>query len=265
MPRRRPPQVPRAIAYLRVSTKEQADSRLGLDAQLASCAAAAVRLGLPLAQIFRDEGVSGSLPLEDRPALTAAVAALRRGDVLLVAKRDRLGRNVRHVNAIEDAARGCRIISAAGEGTDDDGPTGELMRGMMDQFAQYERLLIGQRTKAALAVKKARHERAGTVPYGYRLAGTGARSKRGLVCTLEPQADEQRTLARIRELRTAGLTTVAIAATLNASGSRQRRGTPWTHQRVSALSQSWKPRRTPAPMPVGRLTDVSDAGALAIA
>ena len=80
-----------AIAYIRVSTEQQTDSGLGLEAQQASIAASAIRLGLELSRTFVDAGTSGSLAIEDRPVLLDAVAALRRGDVLLVAKRDRLG------------------------------------------------------------------------------------------------------------------------------------------------------------------------------
>ena len=109
-----------AIAYIRVSTEQQADSGLGLEAQQASIEATASRLGLELSRTFVDAGTSGSLAIEDRPVLLDAVAALRRGDVLLVAKRDRLGRDVIAVAMIERliAKRGARVVSAAGEGTD---------------------------------------------------------------------------------------------------------------------------------------------------
>ena len=76
-----------SIAYLRVSTDEQANSGLGLDAQLDAIIAA---VGQPDA-IYRDEGYSGSDP--KRPALMDAIDALSAGDVLVVAKRDRLARD----------------------------------------------------------------------------------------------------------------------------------------------------------------------------
>jgi DNA invertase Pin-like site-specific DNA recombinase len=108
----------RAIAYLRVSTDKQAESGLGLDAQEASVNAAATRLGLPLAATFTDAGTSGAMAIEGRPVLLDAVSALKRGDVLLVAKRDRIGRDVVAVAMIERLVtkRGARIVSAAGEG-----------------------------------------------------------------------------------------------------------------------------------------------------
>jgi DNA invertase Pin-like site-specific DNA recombinase len=146
----------RGIAYLRVSTESQADSGLGLEAQQTAIESAAARLGLTLAQTFTDAGVSGGLALEQRPALLAALDAIRAGDLLLVAKRDRLGRDVLNVAMIERLVerRGARVYSAAGEGTDDDTPTGKLMRQIIDAFAEYERALIRARTRAAMAAAK---------------------------------------------------------------------------------------------------------------
>ena len=92
--------------------------------------AAAARLQLHLTDTFINAGTSGGLAIEDRPVLLEAVAALKCGDVLLVAKRDRLGRDVIAVAMIERlvSKRGARVVSAAGEGTDSDDPSALLMR-----------------------------------------------------------------------------------------------------------------------------------------
>jgi DNA invertase Pin-like site-specific DNA recombinase len=216
-----------AIGYLRVSTDDQAESGLGLEAQRASITAAAARLHLSLTRVVIEAGVSGALALTERPALLDAVSALGRGEVLLVAKRDRLGRDVLEVALIEKsiAARGARVVSAAGEGTDNDEPNSLLMRRLMDSFAEYERLVIRARTKAALAAKRARGERIGNLPFGVQLAEDEVH--------LEPAPVEQRLLARIRALRDQGLTTRQIAADLNAEGHRTRRGTAWRFQYVA--------------------------------
>jgi site-specific DNA recombinase len=223
---------PRAIGYRRVSTQEQAGSGLGLDAQHTAIEAAAARLGLSMADTFTDAGYSGGLPLDKRPALLAALAALRKGDTLIVAKRDRLGRDLLNVAMIGRLAerKGARIVSAAGEGSDDDGPTSILMRQIIDAFAQYERAIIGARTKAALGAKRARGERIGGIPYGYRLAADGR--------TLEANSDEQRALGVLRQLRAAGHSCQAIAHELNRQGFRTRRGSAWRHQYVYALARA---------------------------
>lgn len=223
-----------AIGYVRVSTEQQAESGLGLDAQQTAMGAAAVRLGLKLSRTFVDGGTSGSLTIEERPILLDAVAALRRGDVLLVAKRDRLGRDVIAVAMIERlvAKRGARVVSAAGEGTDSDDPAALLMRRLIDSFAEYERALIAARTRAALGAKRRRGERvSGIIPFGYQLASDGR--------MLLAEAGEQRVVALIQSLRSAGKSMRAIAAELNQTGLRTRAGTPWRFEYVRrVLSQA---------------------------
>jgi DNA invertase Pin-like site-specific DNA recombinase len=203
-----------------------------LEAQRASIATAATRLGLPLTRIFEDAGTSGSLAIEDRPVLLDAVAALKRRDTLLVAKRDRLGRDVIAVAMIERlvAGRGARIVSAAGEGTDSNDPAGVLMRRLIDSFAEYERALIAARTRAALAAKRRRGERvSGYAPYGYRVAADGR--------MLERAEAEQATIGLIHTAREEGRSLRAIAADLNARGLRTRSGAPWRYEYVRAILQ----------------------------
>jgi len=218
-----------AIGYLRVSTDGQVVSGLGLDAQRSAIDASAARLGLPVAGWYSDAGVSGAASLDARPGLLAALDALKRGDVLIVAKRDRLGRDVLVVAMVERLAsrKGARVVSAAGEGTDGNSPADVLMRQMIDAFAQFERAVIGVRTKAALQAKRARGERAGTVPFGYVADADGR---------LTPCACERRVVALVRELRDAGYTLQAIADELNAQGYTTRKGTSWRHQYVSAIA-----------------------------
>jgi len=220
------------VGYLRVSTAEQAAEGLGLDAQRDAIAKAAARLGVEVTESFTDAGVSGGLPLEQRPGLVAALDALHAGDVLIVAKRDRLGRDVLNVAMFERLAerKGARIVSAAGEGTEGDDPTSRLMRQIVDCFAEYERAIIRARTRAALAVKKSRGQRVGGIPFGYRLSDDGR--------NLELNADEQRALGILRSLRDSGKTYDAIASELNRLGFRSRTGREWVRQSVHMLLRS---------------------------
>ena len=153
---------------------------------------------------------------------------------LVVAKRDRLARDVVLAAMIEQLAarQGARVISAAGEGTDGDehDPSAQLMRRLVDAFAEYERALIRARTKAALGVKRRRHERVGTVPFGYTLAIDGVR--------LEPLASEQAVIARALALSASGLSTRAIATTLRADGIAGRSGQALSQTQVSRLLRS---------------------------
>jgi DNA invertase Pin-like site-specific DNA recombinase len=154
----------KAAIYLRVSTEEQAINANGLNAQEDAASAYASRSGLEVIGVFADAGITGSVGLEDRPALMEAIAALGKGDMLLSSKRDRIGRLDPMKMAMIEAAvqrRGARIVSAAGEGTEADDPSSILMRRMVDAFAEYEKLVIRARTKAALGAMRKRGEKTG--------------------------------------------------------------------------------------------------------
>jgi DNA invertase Pin-like site-specific DNA recombinase len=212
----------RAIAYLRVSTDEQAESGAGLAAQLDACRRHANRTeNAELVGPFADEGISGAAGLDKRPQLLEAIASLFKGDVLLVAKRDRIARDPIALAMIEAAVKrkGARIVSAAGEGTDGDGPTDVLMRRIVDAFAEYERLIIKARTSAALQAKIRRGERCGKIRFGYDLAADGK--------TLVPNAIEQEAVALMHRLRAEGQTFRAIARELERRDLATKEGKAW--------------------------------------
>jgi DNA invertase Pin-like site-specific DNA recombinase len=206
-----------AIAYVRVSCDDQ---RLGPDAQRSAIEAWARQAGVDVVAWHADLGVSGGSDLDARPALAAAIGELRarRAGVLVVAKRDRLARDVAVAAAVERAAEasGAKIVSADGAGNGD-GPADAFMRAVIDAAAAYERGLIRARTRAALRAKRDRGMRAGNVPFGFVAAPDG---------TLTTHAPEQRVIDRVRELRTAGRTLRAIVAECAADGIASRAGTP---------------------------------------
>ena len=101
------------------------------------------------------------------------------------------------------------------------------MRTVIDGAAAYERGLIRARTKAALGVKKARGERIGELPYGYRLAADGVR--------LEANDMEQSVLVAVGELRAAGLSQRAIVAELAARGLMSRASAPFQKTQVARM------------------------------
>lgn len=214
-----------AIAYLRVSTDEQAQSGLGLEAQIEAIQNA---VGTPEA-IYRDEGYSGSNA--KRPGLLDALDALREGDTLVVAKRDRLARDTFLALWIEKEVkrRKGRIISAAGEGTESEDPAAKLMRTIVDAFAEYERNLIGARTTAALQQKQKRGEKTGgDVPYGFQVADDGIH--------LHADTDEQLAVDIISELHRRGYSLRQICDELQARGIRTKRGnSTWQPRVISRL------------------------------
>jgi DNA invertase Pin-like site-specific DNA recombinase len=162
-----------AIGYTRVSTQEQ---DLSPEAQTTALQRWCEANSVTLAAVFHDRGISGATTIDQRPGFLNAMDAAKRcgADILLIAKRDRLARDVIIAATAEQLARkaGVRIVAADGAGNGDDA-SAWLLRTILDAMAQYERALIRQRTKAALAVKKAKGERTGTVPCGYQLATDG--------------------------------------------------------------------------------------------
>lgn len=208
-----------AVGYLRVSTDDQ---HLGVDAQRAAietwCAAKGCRVAS-----WRTDHVSGGAALERRVALLEALDDLKEhaAGILIVAKRDRLARDVMVAAMVERLAErvGARVVSADGAGNQR-GPEGELMRGLMDLFAQYERAIIRKRTTDALAVKRRRGERISRqLPLGYALGPDGK--------TLVADEREREVLRYVGALRAAGLSWGQLAARLNAEGIVGRGG-PWS-------------------------------------
>jgi DNA invertase Pin-like site-specific DNA recombinase len=147
----------RAVGYLRVSTAEQADSGAGLAAQRAAIETEATRRGWQLDNVFVDAAVSGK-SIAGREGLDQALAAVKSGqaDVLLVSKLDRLSRSLLDFAEIMRCAQteGWNLV-ALDLGIDLSTPAGEFLASVMASAAQWERRIIGQRTKDALAAKKA--------------------------------------------------------------------------------------------------------------
>lgn len=212
-----------AVAYVRVSTAEQAESGLGLDAQRAAIESWAKRAGVTIVTWFADEGVSGSVPVADRPGGSLALMAVKRGAQLVVAKRDRLGRDGLDVQLVERELqkRGARLVSAAGEGTEADDPTSVFLRRTLDAVGELERGMIRARTKAALRVKIERGERfTRHAPTGFRWEGDRLQADEG----------EQRVLTAIADAITCGcgMSLRCIAARLAEQGLMSRSGKPFT-------------------------------------
>jgi DNA invertase Pin-like site-specific DNA recombinase len=226
----------KAVIYLRVSTDEQASSGLGLEAQRAACMSK-VPAGATVS-VFADEGVSGSTAIAEREGLPQALEALGAGDVLIVAKRDRIARDYMMAGWVdlEVARRKARLVSAAGEGTDSDDPMSRVMRVIVDAFAQYERDMIRARTKAALSAKRARGEKTGgAVPFGYRVCGVEIRDDGTKRKLLVPDAGEQEAIRRARALHAEGLGYRAISERLASEGIRGRDCSRLAHTTIKRI------------------------------
>jgi DNA invertase Pin-like site-specific DNA recombinase len=219
----------KGIGYIRVSSEQQAESGAGMAAQRAAIEAFAKKQGITLSAIHADEAISGAAGLEDRPGLAAAIGELRRGDVLVIPKRDRLGRDMMAVLTIERAVqkRGAVILSADGVGNGEEAAD-KFMKTIIDAAAAFERDLIRARTRAALAAKRKAGQRTGSIPFGWELAEDGV--------NLIPVPAEQAVIEKIVACREAGMSLREIAATLNdAKVANKRGGKGWQSETVRCV------------------------------
>lgn len=197
----------RYVSYLRVSTARQGMSGLGLEAQREAVQRFAHQTRRQIVAEFV-EIESGRV--RDRPQLSAALAECRRAKaILLIAKLDRLARNVAFVSSIMDAD--VEFIAT-------DAPfANRLMVHILAAFAEHERELISQRTKAALAAAKARGVALGT--HGKKLAEKASKAA-------VDAAEDYR--APIEQIMASGARSARqIALALNATGVRSRSGGRW--------------------------------------
>jgi DNA invertase Pin-like site-specific DNA recombinase len=143
------------IGYARVS---KADGSQALDLQIDALKKAGVKTN----HIYQDHA-SGKH--DDRPGLVACMKALRKGDLLIVWKLDRLGRDLRHlVNTIQellDKGVGFKVLAGQGAEINTTTASGKLVFGIFAALAEFERELIRERTMAGLAAARARGRKGG--------------------------------------------------------------------------------------------------------
>jgi DNA invertase Pin-like site-specific DNA recombinase len=209
-----------AIGYVRVSTGEQADSGAGLAAQRSAIAAACAAKGWTLLRVEEDAGASGKA-MSGRAAMDRALAAMKAGEaqVLVASELARFSRSVADFALLVDRAKRERwSVAALDMDIDMSTPTGQLMATIVSAMAQYERQLVGQRTRDSLAEKRAQ---------GVRLG--------------RPRALSDEVVGRIVAERQAGASTPAIARGLNADRVPTAHGGarwyPSTIQRVLASAR----------------------------
>jgi site-specific DNA recombinase len=221
----------RAIGYVRVSTQEQAEQGISLDAQAAAIRAYATMRGLELVAVVIDAGVSaGKYTLEAREGGRRVLDGIRQRTVrhVIALKLDRLFRNtvdcLNTVDAWDQAGVSLHLIDMGGASIDTASAMGRMFLTMAAGFAEMERNLTAERTTAALSRKREKHQRTGEIPYGKALDADGVH--------LLDHAPEQAVIATVRALRTSGLSYRAIAGELNARSMVNRAGGRFNHTQV---------------------------------
>lgn len=195
----------RVYGYMRVSTEEQGDSRAGLEAQESAIRSEVERRGWELVDLRHDVASGKSLRRRDMLGETLRDLAAGKAEALVVAKLDRLSRSVLDFAGImETAADEKWSLVVLDLGVDTTTANGELVANIMISMAQWERRIIGDRTRSALKAVKAR--------------GTHVGRKSGV---------SVETLRLIRALRSSGLSWQKVADALTAEGVPTGQGGAW--------------------------------------
>lgn len=213
----------KAVAYVRVSTEEQAATGHGLAAQEESVRAFAKSQGYELVEVVVDAGVSGATKPADRPGFGRVLELAREKafTVLLVYKFDRLAREIRFaVTTVAELAEQHEVqIRSVTEPIDTSTPMGRTLFAILAGMAENERNVITERTAGGRKQKAALGGFAGgRAPYGY---------ERDLEGGLRIVPAQARIVRRIFEARRAGRTLQAIADELNAGAVPSANGKTW--------------------------------------
>jgi len=209
------------IGYLRVSTVEQGDSRAGLDAQRAAIQREADHRGWQVIRYAQD--VASGKTTNGRHALRDALASIEAGEAsaLVASKLDRVGRNTRDILNLAERAekQGWALVvldMGNGETLDSTTAMGKFVLTMLAAIATFERDRLSERTREALAQKRAQ---------GVRLG--------------RPVKLAERTRRRVLRERQAGVSLSAISDGLNRDGVETAQGgAQWWPSTVSKVIRS---------------------------
>jgi putative DNA-invertase from lambdoid prophage Rac len=200
----------KVFGYCRVSTQEQANGGLSLDTQQQQITGYAMMKGWTVAGFFIEAGVSGSVPLADRPEGQRMLTSLHPGDVVITAKLDRAFRSAADalgtLEQLKDDKIGLHMIDLGGDVTGNG--ISKLVFTILSAVAENERDRIRERVRDTKRHRVTRQlYNGGKRPFGFDVAGEG-KSKH-----LVPNAQEQAALARGRALRDEGKSYRDIAET----------------------------------------------------
>jgi DNA invertase Pin-like site-specific DNA recombinase len=217
------------VAYFRVSTKQQGESGLGLEGQTSAVEGYALATGATIVRAYQEVETGKRA---DRPELLKAIAhAKRSGARLVIAKLDRLARNVHFTSGLMES--GVDFVAC------DNPHANRLTIHILAAVAEDEAKRISDRTRAALAAYKARGGTLGAArPDGHRLSdqdsAKGRESARKAI-KAKALASYADLAAAVGVLRAEGLSLRAVAARLNAEGHTTRTGKPWNPVQVARV------------------------------
>ena len=216
----------KAVGYIRVSTEEQARDGVSLDNQRKRIEAFCVAKDWTLERIYADEGVSGgSLK---REGIQELISDCKKGKfgVIVIYKLDRLTRSVKDLGYLIDLFDKSDVaFSSVSDNFDTTTANGKLVLNILGSVAQWERDIISERTRDALAHKRSEGKvYTRILPLGFDRAEDGS---------LIENPAEMKAVKLINRLRKAGKSLQAIADRLNSSGVQTKTGGKWHKSTVS--------------------------------
>ena len=215
-----------AIGYIRVSTEQQANEGVSLDAQRAKIEAWCTHNGYELAQVYVDAGISGK-SMDKRPGLQDALKSLKKGMALVSYSLSRLARSTKDAISIGEtvAKRKADMVSLS-EQIDTTTAAGRMMFQMLAVLAEFERNLTAERTTSALQHKKATGQKYTNItPYGFE----------AIEVRLVQVQQEAEIVAEIQASRTGGNTLQSIADGLNGRNIPTKTGKLWAPATIHLL------------------------------
>lgn len=217
-----------AIGYIRVSSAQQAQEGVSLEAQQAKIEQWCLANGYELVNVFKDEGISGKR-MDTRQGLQDALATLKRGNAFVFYSMSRVARSTKDMLSIGEliTKKKADMVSVI-ENFDTTTATGKMMFQMLAVLAEFERNLVGERTATVLQNKKAnRQVYTNQTPYGFKAVNG----------RLEQVKQEVKVVAEIQQARAKGKTLQAIADNLNSRGIPTKTNKQWQPATIHLLLQ----------------------------
>ena len=222
-----------AIAYIRVSTVEQATEGVSIKAQRKLIRDYARFKKLKIAHVIVDAGVSAGKPLQERNGGRELfdLAKAEHIQAVIAYKLDRLFRDAADCLTVtkrwDELDIDLHLVDLGGQAVDTSSAMGRFFLTIMAGVAEMERNMIRERTKAALTHLKAQGKRTGSVPYGSKLAPDGK--------TLLEEPSEQEVIQAARRLRRRGSSLRKISEKLTKRGCRSRNGSVFHPEQINRM------------------------------
>ena len=215
----------KAIGYIRVSTEDQAENGVSMDAQRAKIEAWCLLNDYQLEAVYTDAGISGK-STRNREGLQQARKHAGKGDALVAYSLSRISRSTQDMLAIAaDLERSGTDLVSLSERIDTTSASGKMVFRMLAVLNEFERDLVSERTRSALTHKRLKGEVYSPVPFGFKAV-------EGRLMEVESEA---RLIREMMAQRDEGWTLRRIADELNTRGIRGKRNGKWHASTVRYL------------------------------